>query len=71
MSHKDLTAFMVVKSGNAHLALIRAKEMLTFGDLVLCAQEMRCAQDHIGAITGKITSDDILGKIFSTFCIGK
>ena len=56
---------------NAHLALIRAKEMLTFGDLVLGAQEMRCAQDHIGAITGKITSDDILGKIFSTFCIGK
>lgn len=52
-------------------ALLRAREMLQYGDLVLCAQEMRCAQDHIGIVTGKITSDDLLGKIFSTFCIGK
>ena len=52
-------------------ALIRSRNMLEYGDLVLCAQEMRCAQEHIGTITGKVTSDDILGKIFSTFCIGK
>ncbi len=49
----------------------RAGEMLDFGDLVLCAQEIREAQDHLGTITGKVTSDDILGRIFSTFCIGK
>lgn len=49
----------------------RSKEMLNMGDLVLCAQEIREAQDHLGNITGKVTSDDILGKIFSTFCIGK
>lgn len=48
-----------------------AKDNLEFGDLVLCAQEMREAQDFIGTITGKVTSDDILGIIFSTFCIGK
>ena len=45
--------------------------MLDFGDLVLCARELNLAQDHLGTITGKVTSDDILGKIFSTFCIGK
>lgn len=49
----------------------RAKDILDTGDLVLCAQEIREAQDHLGTITGAVTSDDILGKIFSTFCIGK
>ena len=48
-----------------------AEEIIHTGDLVLCAEEMRTAQDNLGKITGKVTSDDILGKIFSTFCIGK
>ena len=52
-------------------ALDRAMEVLELGDLVLCAQEVREAQDHLGTITGTVTSDDFLGKIFSTFCIGK
>ncbi len=52
-------------------AVYRAKDVLVMGDLVLCAQEMRDAQDHLGTVTGVVTSDDILGKIFSTFCIGK
>lgn len=49
----------------------RAKEILATGDLVLCAEEVKNAQEFLGYITGKVTSDDILGKIFSTFCIGK
>ena len=49
----------------------KGKEILEFGDLVLCAQQMREAQDHLGTITGAVTSDDLLGKIFSSFCIGK
>ena len=49
----------------------RAKDILDTGDLVLCAQEIREAQDHLGTITGAVTSEDILGKIFSTVCIGK
>src|SRR5574344_1526220 len=51
--------------------IVNAKDILQTGDLVLCAQEIREAQDHLGTITGTVTSDDILGKIFSTFCIGK
>ena len=52
-------------------ALTRAFQILEIGDLVLCAQEMKLAQDSLGMITGKVSSDDLLGKIFSTFCIGK
>lgn len=52
-------------------AVERAISILDFGDLVLCAREIAIAQDNLGLITGKVTSDDILGIIFSTFCIGK
>jgi len=37
----------------------------------LFAEELRMAQDALGAITGQYTSDDLLGEIFSRFCIGK
>ena len=39
------------------------------GELV--AEELRLAQDALGEITGKVSSDELLGKIFSSFCIGK
>jgi tRNA modification GTPase len=35
------------------------------------AEELRLAQDALGQITGKFTADDLLGEIFSSFCIGK
>lgn len=37
----------------------------------LLAEELRIAQNAIGEITGEITPDEILGTIFSRFCIGK
>jgi tRNA modification GTPase len=37
----------------------------------LCAEELRLAQQALGGITGEFTSDDLLGRIFSSFCIGK
>ncbi|WP_415065556.1 tRNA uridine-5-carboxymethylaminomethyl(34) synthesis GTPase MnmE [Polynucleobacter necessarius] len=39
--------------------------------LELFAEELRLAQDRLGQITGKLLPDDLLGKIFSQFCIGK
>ena len=39
--------------------------------LELVAEDLRRAQDYLGAITGEVTSDDLLGEIFSSFCIGK
>jgi tRNA modification GTPase len=37
----------------------------------LFAEELRLAQEALGVITGEYTSDDLLGEIFSRFCIGK
>lgn len=39
--------------------------------LDLLAEDLRQAQLHLGAITGEFSSDDLLGEIFSRFCIGK
>ena len=37
----------------------------------LAAEELRQAQQALGEITGEFSSDDLLGRIFSSFCIGK
>ena len=37
----------------------------------LCAEELRLAQEAMNGITGEFTPDDLLGEIFSRFCIGK
>lgn len=37
----------------------------------LLAEELRLAQQALGEITGEFTADDLLGQIFSTFCVGK
>ncbi len=41
------------------------------GQIELFAEELRLAQATLGSITGEFTSDDLLGQIFSRFCIGK
>jgi tRNA modification GTPase len=53
--------------GAKHLAAaIDALSQLEF-----CAEELRLAQVALGSITGEVSADDLLGKIFSQFCIGK
>ena len=37
----------------------------------ILAEELRLAQQHLNEITGEFSSDDLLGRIFSSFCIGK
>ncbi len=37
----------------------------------LFAEDLRLAQQSLGAITGEVTADELLGQIFSRFCIGK
>ena len=39
--------------------------------LELLAEELRLSQEALGTITGRYTSDELLGEIFSRFCIGK
>lgn len=46
-------------------------QLTTFHAGELLAEELRLAQEALSEITGQFTSDDLLGRIFSSFCIGK
>lgn len=48
-----------------------AKEQLELGNGELLAEELLIVQEHLNSITGEFSSDDLLGEIFSSFCIGK
>jgi tRNA modification GTPase len=58
---------------DARLSLARAAEHAALQDaaLDLLAEELRLAQQALGRITGAVSADDLLGVIFSRFCIGK
>ena len=53
----------LLKKGQKELIAHRAGELL--------AEDLRLAQNALSEITGQFTSDDLLGEIFSSFCIGK
>ena len=56
----------------AKIALEQAWQQLTVFNAGECvAEELKIAQEHLSHITGEFNSDDLLGKIFSSFCIGK
>ncbi|MGH6646275.1 tRNA uridine-5-carboxymethylaminomethyl(34) synthesis GTPase MnmE [Aquabacterium sp.] len=54
-----------------HLEQARAHAAMADGALDLLAEELRLAHNALGAITGAFTPDDLLGEIFTRFCIGK
>ncbi|MBM1194089.1 tRNA uridine-5-carboxymethylaminomethyl(34) synthesis GTPase MnmE [Pseudomonas weihenstephanensis] len=56
-------ASAALEHGRAQLTLAGAGELL--------AEDLRQAQHSLGEITGAFSSDDLLGRIFSSFCIGK
>ncbi len=56
---------------NALEAIKRAKEPLKNGELELFAYEINDAIDHISSITTKFERDEILDKMFGSFCLGK
>lgn len=49
------------------MASLRQQE----GSAELVAEELKCAHEGLGEMTGKFTNDDLLGRIFADFCIGK
>jgi tRNA modification GTPase len=55
----------------AHDHAERARAQLARRSGELAAEELRLAQQALGEITGEFTSDELLGEIFGSFCIGK
>jgi tRNA modification GTPase len=55
----------------ARAAISRAMDLAPNAQLELIALELRDALDSLGRVLGQITPDDVLGRIFSSFCIGK
>jgi tRNA modification GTPase len=60
-----------LQEADDHLARAAAHFDVRQLALELFAEELRLAQEALGAITGEFTADDLLGEIFSRFCIGK
>ena len=56
---------------HAHFAIAEAHLTQKAPALDVLAEELRLAQNALNAITGGFSSDDLLGVIFSSFCIGK
>ena len=54
-----------------HLSQAAAHLAASSQHLDLLAEELRLAQNALGSITGEFSADDLLGEIFSRFCIGK
>ena len=79
LGEMDLENDTIIANARHHEALIKTAEALdkansglndgTTGDFI--AMDIRQAMFHLGSITGDISADDLLGSIFSKFCIGK
>jgi tRNA modification GTPase len=62
---------IALKSAGKHLAVAAEHAAQSDQSLDLFAEELRLAQVQLSSITGEFSSDDLLGVIFSRFCIGK
>jgi tRNA modification GTPase len=62
---------IALREARKHLDVAAAHAAQDDQSLDLFAEELRLAQDHLSSITGEFTPDDLLGVIFSRFCIGK
>ncbi|CAN7553336.1 tRNA uridine-5-carboxymethylaminomethyl(34) synthesis GTPase MnmE [Trinickia sp. LjRoot230] len=62
---------IALRGAQDHLALAAEHSDAGNQSLDLFAEELRLAQEELNSITGEFTSDDLLGVIFSRFCIGK
>ncbi|RPH65969.1 MAG: tRNA uridine-5-carboxymethylaminomethyl(34) synthesis GTPase MnmE [Burkholderiales bacterium] len=62
---------IALRAAHAHVEAAEAHARERAQQLDLFAEELRLAQERLNEITGEFTADDLLGVIFSRFCIGK
>lgn len=62
---------IALRAARTHLDVAAQHAAQDDQSLDLFAEELRLAQDQLSSITGEFTPDDLLGVIFSRFCIGK
>lgn len=67
---------LLVSRERDRAALLAASELIAAaleaeGELELAAENLRQASDHLGRLMGKIDTESVLDRLFSTFCIGK
>ncbi len=78
-AHEDMEGTFLARERHLHALRAAALHLraaalhieATAPPLELFAEELRLAQNSLAAITGEFSSDDLLGVIFSRFCIGK
>ena len=51
--------------------LIDQRSASTLSDMELLAEPIRAALDHLGALGGRVSPDEVIGRVFATFCVGK
>jgi len=51
--------------------MLSRKEIIGHQAIEIMAEELNLAHQSLGEIVGAVTPDDLLGRIFSEFCIGK
>ena len=49
----------------------RAVDAIRGGELDIAAEHLREAQREMGAVTGAVGAEEVLGEVFGSFCIGK
>jgi tRNA modification GTPase len=59
-----------LENANEHILIGKQQLMENLAGELL-AEELRLAQQYLNEITGEFSSDDLLSRIFSSFCIGK
>lgn len=62
---------IALRAARDHLQIAAQFAAQSDNSLDLLAEELRLTQEQLNSITGEFTPDDLLGEIFSRFCIGK
>ena len=68
--HDELTAALDAIIAARHM-LVDQLDSDSLADMELVAAVLRQGLDHLGALGGQMSPDDVIGRIFATFCIGK